>query len=315
MLNSNMSNIQNALNTILVKYPKAITNDKLFNSLIADLLPNDNLARNLFFLSVKENIPYNILKQKQITKTYISVLEKKIVNTCGCDINVASEIISLWISSIKACNISLNDLENDTEFNKINEPSMNNNILPKDISELREAMEQLPSFKNESYRNSFEGFMKKIEQIDAFAQVKKYRVVFIGEPGKGKTTAICNWLNLLKKNKIREKRVDEISLLATASGRTTVAEVHIRQNFTKSSISIKHMPIYKQEEYIREYCKYYYSICKGNTNLSDDNTSTDNQENANVLLEIDRVVRNMACLENIPSGTSQKKYRKKKKNL
>ena len=74
--------------------------------------------------------------------------------------------------------------------------------LPVKVGALKETMENLPEFQNISYKHSFEGYMKRIQQIDGFNRVDRYRIVFIGEPGKGKTTAICNWLDLLKKNKL-----------------------------------------------------------------------------------------------------------------
>ena len=97
----------------------------------------------------------------------------------------------------------------------------------------------------------------------------KSRHLFIGEPGKRKTTAICNWLDLLKKNKENEKRIEAISLLATASGRTTVAEVHIKQVADASRIRVEYLSIDQQKEYIKEYCNYYYLRC---LNITDDDS-------------------------------------------
>lgn len=188
---------------------------------------------------------------------------------------------------------------------------MSYKVLPKSVSELHEVMRELPEFENFSYKCAFEGFMKKIEQIDSFNSVNKYKVVFIGEPGKGKTTAICNWLNLLKKNKENEKRVDTITLLATASGRTTVAEVHIKQISDTSKIRMEYMPIEQQKEYIKEYCAYYFSRCFDMENDDIDDPSDDCKEN--IHLEIDRVIRNMASIENFPSGSSERAKEKQSK--
>ena len=189
--------------------------------------------------------------------------------------------------------------------------------LPAEVSQLRRAMEELPEFQNISYRHAFEGFMKKMEQIDTLYSVDKYRIVFIGEPGKGKTTAICNWLDILKKNKENEKRIENISLLATASGRTTVAEVHIRQIMEGSRIRIEYMSLEQQKEYIKEYCNYYYSRC---FNVEEDDTDDSNDAGsgevvANVHLEIDRVIRNMASIENLPSGTGERSKEKRDRIL
>ncbi len=188
--------------------------------------------------------------------------------------------------------------------------------LPTKVGALRETMENLPEFQNVSYKHSFEGFMKKIQQIDNFNSIDKYRIVFIGEPGKGKTTAICNWLDLLKKNKENEKRIETISLLATASGRTTVAEVHIKQVADASRIRVEYLSTDQQKEYIKEYCNYYYSRCLNITDDDTDDNTDDMTEHVvaeNVHLEIDRVIRNMALIEDFPSGLGEHSIEKRNK--
>lgn len=188
---------------------------------------------------------------------------------------------------------------------------MNTSTQPTDVTSILQKMQALPEFENAAHKNSFEGFLKKMEQIKSFNDVNKYRVVFIGEPGKGKTTAICNWLGLLKKKRVHEKNIGAISLLATAAGRTTVAEVHIRQISGQSKLRMEYMPVEKQKEYIREYCRYYYSVCFG----IEEDTVDDNKEEisiaANVHIEIDRVIRNMAKLENPPTAANEKAIIKK----
>ena len=140
----------------------------------------------------------------------------------------------------------------------------------------------------------------------------KSRHLFIGEPGKRKTTAICNWLDLLKKNKENEKRIEAISLLATASGRTTVAEVHIKQVADASRIRVEYLSIDQQKEYIKEYCNYYYLRC---FNITDDDSDdmTEQVVVENVHLEIDRVIRNMALIEYFPSGLGEHSIEKRDK--
>ena len=51
---------------------------------------------------------------------------------------------------------------------------MSYKVLPKSVSELHEVMRELPEFENFSYKCAFEGFMKKIEQIDSFNSVNKH---------------------------------------------------------------------------------------------------------------------------------------------
>ena len=130
--------------------------------------------------------------------------------------------------------------------------------LSTDIFELYEQLQDIPEFENETCRKAFPGFLDKARRIHDFARVQSYKVVFIGEPGKGKTTAICNWLGLLKDDKVAAKRIDRAALLATASGRTTVAEVHVKQVTGRSRLRFEYMPIEQQKAYIRDYANYYY---------------------------------------------------------
>ena len=181
--------------------------------------------------------------------------------------------------------------------------------LATDVMGLRNDLIDLPEFKNTACKKSFEGFLEKIEQINKLYEVEKYRVVFIGEPGKGKTTAICNWLDLLKKDKCKEKRIDAVSLLATASGRTTVAEVHIKQITGLSHISIEYMSKERQIEYIRDFCNYYYSMCFGNDSAYEKTVEENDNEAVSVHLEIDRVVRNMAGIESYSENNPEKQNR------
>ncbi len=192
---------------------------------------------------------------------------------------------------------------------------MTHEKLPAKIQVLKEAMENLPEFQNQSCKHSFKGYMRKIKQIDKFNSVSKYKIVFIGEPGKGKTTAICNWLNLLKRVKENEKRPEAISLLATASGRTTAAEVHIKQVTTASKIRIEYMSIDQQKEYIKEYCSFYYSWFNMTDDDANDTIDSDTAENSIVHSEIDRIIRNMASLENLPSKIKEQSQDKHNKIL
>ena len=66
----------------------------------------------------------------------------------------------------------------------------------------------------------------RLHRIDELLSVDKYKLVFIGSPGTGKTTLICNYLDLLRDDFI-DKEPNDVPLLNTASGRTTSAEVHI----------------------------------------------------------------------------------------
>ena len=135
-----------------------------------------------------------------------------------------------------------------------------------------------------------------------------YKVVFIGQPGRGKTTIICNWLGLLQADIVGHSDVDAVSLLPTATGRTTVAEVHIRQCAESSShIRVEYLPVEQQKTYIKEFCDDYYQRCAGlvpdvtdaTAYTDEDRTSHDNARGKTAdspHLEIDRLIRNMVGL-------------------
>ena len=175
--------------------------------------------------------------------------------------------------------------------------------LPRDIDELYFALTDLPQFHHKESRKAFENYLRKLEQIKDFNSVKKYRVVFIGEPGMGKTTAICNWLNLLRQKKIGEKGWENIALLSTASGRTTVAEVHISQIETTSRMRLEYVPLERQRVYIQDYCEYYYNKING---ITEEDFGDDKEPEPQVYIEIERVIRNMAGLESIPNENDER---------
>ena len=178
---------------------------------------------------------------------------------------------------------------------------MSTNNLPSDLPGLKQAMLNLPPFQFSLYRSSFEGFMKRIKQIEALQSVEKYRIVFIGEPGKGKTTAICNWLNLLKSDKSKIKSKEKMCLLTAAAGRTTVSEVHIKQSDSNSVIRLSYMPIRNQEGLVREFCKMYWEKFF---------ESADGDSEVDLSIEHYRLIRNMAGLDDPSHGTTEKSLEK-----
>ena len=68
--------------------------------------------------------------------------------------------------------------------------------LSTEISILNDEIQNL-HFDDATSLHSLEGWKEKIAKINKFNSVDKYKVVFIGRPGSGKTTAICNWLDLI----------------------------------------------------------------------------------------------------------------------
>ncbi len=173
-------------------------------------------------------------------------------------------------------------------------------MLSNEIPALCDEIQQL-HFEDAAYQNSLKGWQSKIEKIKQFNDVDKYKVVFIGRPGCGKTTAICNWLNLLhiENNKDPKKSHD---LLTTGSGNTTVAEVHIRQiQEAPSCIRLDYLSLEAQRLYIEDYTDHYYNACMEISDTQGENVTSPVQRHA----EIDRLIRNMADLEIIPSKTDE----------
>ena len=181
--------------------------------------------------------------------------------------------------------------------------------IPTQIDDMVDWVNTLPTFDNVHYENSLSGFKTKLHQIRLFHNVEKYKIAFIGTPGRGKTTAICNWLGLIKSDKSNVSMMKDLCLLSTGSGRTTVAEVHIDQIDGVSNFELEYVSMKQQEEYIRTYCKFFFD----KINEIVDDTSSDLQEssssddNTAPYAEIDRVIRNMANLPDVSDADIAKK--------
>lgn len=136
--------------------------------------------------------------------------------------------------------------------------------------------------------------IKRLKRIAELLSVEKFKLVFIGSPGDGKTTAICHYLNLLPDDLVgtTEKKM---TLLATNSGRTTAAEVHILCSET-THINIEPLEKRKQEIYIRDYCLRCWSKAfsdNENEEIFQENNANSDADNST---EIDRIIRNMSEL-------------------
>ena len=106
--------------------------------------------------------------------------------------------------------------------------------------------------------------LKRVEKIEEILEKKKYKIVFIGTIGAGKTTAISHLFNMtsiVQKKVIRGRKNKTIEviepLLSTGSGRTTICEVEIKSS---ENLSIEIVPFSKDElEYeIVEFCKTFF---------------------------------------------------------
>ena len=109
-----------------------------------------------------------------------------------------------------------------------------------------------------------------------------------GEPGSGKTTTICNYLNLIKDVKNGD-RFSGFELFDTASGRTTAFEVHYaRADQTK--FIIHPMELSKQKSLVREYCEYNWRKAFNTTENGDGENDVKGRDGCS---ESDRIIRNM----------------------
>ena len=131
---------------------------------------------------------------------------------------------------------------------------------------------------------AIEGSIERAEQIDQQLSVSKYRLVFIGKPGSGKTTTICNFLNLVHEVEVGQQ-FERIELFDTATGRTTAAEVHFRQD-DRTAIVVHPMEITQQRGMIKDYCSYIW--CELHPDQKDENEPT-----AEASQEYERIIRNM----------------------
>lgn len=109
-----------------------------------------------------------------------------------------------------------------------------------------------------------------------------HRVAFIGDVGVGKTSAICNVLDLLDNKK---------PILSTGSGRTTLCEVEI---ISSEILKIEIEPHSKEEvkNYINDFALYLWSLKEGGNNTNK-NSSFDSFK---LSAEIERALRNMLGL-------------------
>ncbi|WP_144028091.1 hypothetical protein [Paenibacillus sp. 32352] len=97
----------------------------------------------------------------------------------------------------------------------------------------------------------------RVEIIEELCSVEKYNLYFNGKVGLGKSTTICNLLNLIDSTKLLEdSRINQPLLLKTGSGRTTVCETKIIPNSNKSYIEIEKVESDEFEKYLNEFCKW-----------------------------------------------------------
>ena len=175
---------------------------------------------------------------KEVSKSALSHEDNCKANTMGCDLSLPSGV--QMRNRIKDLNERINKLLQSC----------------KNIGSEKTISKSLLILKNE------------LETIRNYC-CDKYDVVFIGKCGAGKTTLICHWLNLLTKEIIGKGR-NEITLLKSASGRTTSAEVIIEQTNEPSSIQIVPMSESAVKSVIADVCNNIWRRARENTNIDDD---------------------------------------------
>ena len=108
--------------------------------------------------------------------------------------------------------------------------------------------------------NNLKSKLERLEEIETILNIDKYKIVFIGTIGQGKTTAICHLFNLISDFKvsrtIHKKTTNFIAtkeLLSTGSGRTTICEV-ILKAAEKTYIEIEPYTVDEMENLILDFC-------------------------------------------------------------
>lgn len=106
--------------------------------------------------------------------------------------------------------------------------------------------------KHEIVRKIALAIQDRTEEIKKICNVEKYSIMFNGEVGKGKTTAISSLFDLFDKN---AQKINEVSILGTSSGRTTPCEtVIIQDNGSASTIKIEKMDDLEFDKILDIYC-------------------------------------------------------------
>jgi hypothetical protein len=136
--------------------------------------------------------------------------------------------------------------------------------------------------------NNLKSKLQRLKEIENILSIDKYKIVFIGTIGQGKTTAICHLFNLINEfngSKTVGSKIQNITetkeLLATGSGRTTICEVILKAS-EKTSIEIEPYTVDEMENLILEFCEYIAN--KDNPQI---------ELRITISKEIDRAIRNI----------------------
>lgn len=145
--------------------------------------------------------------------------------------------------------------------------------------------------------NALESIKTRLDRIKQLLEIDKFKLVFVGKVGSGKTTAICNILNLIDDIKENQSNIHKLPLLKTGSGRVTLGEVIIKQA-QKTYIDVINKDEHLVKKDIEDFCSYYW--------YSNKNKNTDEEKRISIdVKELARAIRNMAGFD---SDEILKKY-------
>jgi hypothetical protein len=138
-------------------------------------------------------------------------------------------------------------------------------------------------------KRSLESKRERLTKINEILAIPKYKIVFIGTIGQGKTTAISHLFNLTGKferqeeiNKRSIKIIKTEPLFSTASGRTTICEVIVKAE-NNTFIEIEPYSRDAVEEFINDFCESLYEA--------------DNNEGESLSRELERAIRSFINLK------------------
>jgi hypothetical protein len=163
--------------------------------------------------------------------------------------------------------------------------------------EIAERSAQKKNLLNHLTIKALESASSRLNRIEHLLRIDAYDLVFIGEVGAGKTTAICHLFNLtyeaevtriIKGAKSRTRKVKVIKdVFPTGSGRTTLCEFIIQPD-EKSFLEIEPYSEAKFREIIRDFCEYiWYKAEK----------ESGSRDTTGLSSELDRAVRNIVGLK------------------
>lgn len=96
--------VSDIMNRILEEYPEIWKDSRLFKSVIADLLPGEDmvLLRNLLLFCVAECIPEKIKSSQMLSKINLHRFVVALMKSYGCTEELATKAVLIWAEAIQA---------------------------------------------------------------------------------------------------------------------------------------------------------------------------------------------------------------------